>query len=312
MEKGPKYGLDRTLNTIADTERIGRVMGADIGVVVDSTADFPTGRVEKLGLHIVPIHIAIDGQDFLHGVNLTNEEVIVAMQEEREVKTSPPIPSEYADLFEALLKRYDRLLCLHVSSELSHCYTAAQRALQIMFEDEARRVQCVDTRTCTAGQALVAQRAAEMIRTGAAFEQLPDDLAFFIDNNRLYFTVDNLYWLKRAGKLNFFSSLMGSMLDVKPVVGLKNGTLSPLSKHRGTDSALASMADLVHEDYRLFRGDCDIWIAHADALDKARTLTALLEARIPAALGRVQLAEVGPTITAHAGPGCICVSVVPT
>ncbi|MGD8241929.1 MAG: DegV family protein, partial [Desulfobacterales bacterium] len=105
---------------------------------------------------------------------------------------------------------------------------------------------------------------------------------------------------------------MGSMLDVKPVVGLRNGKLSPLSKHRGADSALESMADLVHEDYRLFRGDCDIWIAHADAVDKARTLGALLEERIPAAVGRIQLAEVGPTITAHAGPGCICLSVVPT
>ena len=108
-----------------------------------------------------------------------------------------------------------------------------------------------------------------------------------------------------------FSSLMGSMLDVKPVVGLKNGKLSPRSKHRGTASALASMAVLVHEDYRLFHGDCDIWIAHANAADKAQTLTALLEERIPAARGRIQLAEVGPTITAHAGPGCICVSVVP-
>ncbi len=287
-------------------------MGADIGVVVDSTADFPAGRIEKLGLHIVPIHIAIDDQDFLHGVNLTNEEVVAAMQEEREVRTAPPIPSEYADLFEALLKQYERLLCLHVSSELSHCYTAAQRALQIMFEDEARRVRCVDTRTCTAGQALVAQRAAELIGNGATFEQLPEDLAFFIDNSRLYFTVDNLYWLKRAGKLNFFSSLMGGMLDVKPVVGLKKGLLAPLSKHRGIDSALAAMADLVHEDYRLFRGDCDIWIAHAEARDKAETLSTHLEDRIPAALDRIQLAEVGPTITAHAGPGCICVSIVPT
>ncbi|MDJ0874646.1 MAG: DegV family protein [Desulfobacterales bacterium] len=287
-------------------------MEARIGIVVDSTADFPAGLVAQWDFHIVPIHIAIDGQDFLHGVNLNNDDVIDAMEAERDVKTAPPIPSEYADLFEALLKKYDYLLTLHVSSELSHCYTAAQQALQIMFEDESNRIHSVDTRTCTTGQALVAMRAAELIRGGAEFSQLSEELAFFIDNSKLYFTVDNLYWLKRAGKLNFFSSLMGGMLDVKPLVGLNKGALAPLSKHRGVDAALEAMADHVHEDYRLYRGDCDIWIAHAAARDKAEALSAHLEEKIPAALDRIRLAEVGPTITAHAGPGCICVSIVPT
>ncbi|MGD9096931.1 MAG: DegV family protein [Desulfobacterales bacterium] len=287
-------------------------MGANIGIVVDSTADFPRGLAERWGLHIVPIHIAIDGQDFLHGVNLENADVIAAMASERDVKTSPPIPSEYADLFEALLRKYDHLLALHVSSELSNCYTAAQQALQIMFEDESARVVCVDTRTCTAGQALVALRAAERVRKGIAFSQLGQALAPFIENGKLYFTVDNLYWLKRAGKLHFFSSLVGGMLDVKPVIGLNQGTLAPLSKHRGVDTALEAIAERVHDDYRLFRGDCDIWIAHAAARDKAKALRAHLEERIPAALERIRLAEVGPTITAHAGPGCICASIVPT
>ncbi len=287
-------------------------MEADIGIVVDSTADFPEGKAEQWGLHIVPIHIAVDDQEFLHGVNIGNDEVIDALEAERDVKTSPPIPSEYADLFEALLKKYDYLLALHVSSELSHCYTAAQRALQIMYEDEAARVLSLDTRTCTTGQALLALRTAEMIRKGSGFSQLPEELAFFIDNSKLYFTVDNLYWLKRAGKLNLFSSLMGGMLDVKPVIGLNQGRLAPLSKHRGVDAALVAIADRVHDDYRLYRGDCDIWIAHAAARDKAETLGGHLEERIPAALDRIRVAEVGPTITAHAGPGCICVGIVPT
>ena len=287
-------------------------MGANIGIVVDSTADFPKGLVEQWGMHVVPIHIAIDGEEFLHGVNLDNDDVIAAMESDQEVKTSPPIPSEYADLFEALLKKYDHLLALHVSSELSNCYTAAQRALQIMFEDDSNRVISVDTRTCTTGQGLVAMRAAELVRKGTEFSQLAQDLAFFIENGKLYFTVENLYWLKRAGKLNFFSSLFGGMLDVKPVVGLNQGTLAPLSRHRGFDAALEAIADRVHDDYRRFRGDCDIWIAHADARDKAEVLDAFLEERIQAALDRIRLAEVGPTITAHAGPGCICASIIPT
>ena len=64
-------------------------------------------------------------------------------------------------------------------------------------------------------------------------DELLHELNFFMGNGSLYFTVDNLYWLKRAGRLNFFSSILGGMLDIKPVIGLKNGQLVPMTKHRG-------------------------------------------------------------------------------
>ena len=287
-------------------------MTEHIGIVVDSTADFPPGMVEALGLHMVPIHIVIDGKDYLHGVSIENEQVIDAMRAEREVHTSPPIPSEYADLLEDLLTRYDRLISLHVSQELSNCYTSVQQAIKLMYDDAAERVLPIDTRTCTAGQALIVKRAAEMLQRGVALDELLRELEFFKSNSSLYFTVDNLYWLKRAGKLNFFSSILGGMLDIKPVIGLRQGQLVPLTKHRGHGAALASIAEKAHEDYRRHRGECEIWIAHAAAEDKRDQLLTELEREMPAAVDGIRTVEVGPTITAHAGPGCIALSVMPT
>lgn len=287
-------------------------MTEQIGIVVDSTADFPPDMAADMGVHIVPIHITIDGKDHLHGVSIENKQVIAAMQEDRDVHTSPPIPSEYADVLEKLLDRYDRLLSFHVSKELSNCYTSVQRAIQLLFDDAARRVIPIDTRTCTVGQALIVKRAAEMLQQGLPMDELLYELNFFMGNGSLYFTVDNLYWLKRAGRLNFFSSIFGGMLDIKPVIGLKSGQLVPMTKHRGHEAALVSLAQMAADDYRRHRGDCEIWIAHAAAEDKRDRLMAELEQEIPVALDGIRVAEVGPTITAHAGPGCIALSVMPT
>jgi len=122
--------------------------------VVDSTADFPSGMTEALGLHIVPIHISVDGQDHRHGVDILNQQILSAMREGRDVVTSPPIPSEYTDIFENLLARYDRLISLHVSRQLSKCFISAQSAIRLFYEETAARIKAVDTRTCTIGQAL--------------------------------------------------------------------------------------------------------------------------------------------------------------
>jgi DegV family protein with EDD domain len=282
-----------------------------IGLVVDSTADFPLGMADALGLHIVPIHIMIDGKDHRHGIDIQNAQILAAMREGREVSTAPPIPSEYTDVFETLLTNYDRLISLHVSRQLSKCFVSAQSAVQLFFEETAARLKAVDTRTCTVGQALLVHRARAMLQEGLGMEELVRELDFYINNSSLYFTVDNLYWLKRAGRLNFFSSALGGMLDIKPVIGLKNGKLYPLSKHRGFEAALEAIAAFTREDYRLHRGECDIWLAHAEARDKVDYLLHKLEEWIPAAMDRIRIAEIGPTISAHAGPGCICLSVVP-
>jgi DegV family protein with EDD domain len=282
-----------------------------IGIVVDSTADFPAGMAAELGLHVVSIHIAVDGDDYRHGVTITNAEVMTALREDRSVDTSPPLPIEYADVFEQLLEDCDHVLSFHVSSALSNCFASAQGAIQLMFDDAAERVTPIDTRTCTAGQGQIVQRAVQLLQEGMARADLLHELDFLRSNSSLYFTGENLYWLKRAGRLNFVSSILGGMLDVKPVIGLHQGKLVPLTKDRGHEAALASVAQRTHEDYQRHNGECDIWIAHAAAQYKCDRLMAELRRILPAAVDRIRIAEVGPTIAAHAGPGCIALSVMP-
>ncbi|MGD9331051.1 MAG: DegV family protein [Desulfobacterales bacterium] len=286
-------------------------MAERIGIVVDSSADFPAGMIQALGVHVIPIHIVIDGQDYLHGVSIDNDRVIAAMRADRDINILPPIPSEYVDRMEKLLRHYDRLISFHASRELSNSYISVQRALQLMFDDAAERITTVDTRTCTIGKALIVKRAVEMLRRHQTVDALLHDLAYFLSNGRLYLAVDDHSGLKRGGRLNFFSSMVGGMLDIKPVLELTKGRLVPLSKHRGLDAALASLARYAHEDYRRHHGACEVWIAHAADKEKRDRLLTEMELEMPAALDNLQRAEIGPSVAAQAGPGCLALGLMP-
>jgi len=114
----------------------------NIAFVTDSTADFPDGAVEKLGLHIIPIHILINGNDFLHDVTISNQDVIDHMKIKLEVKTAPPMPGEYSYVYERLLtkEKYDKVVSFHVSDNLSNCYKSAKNSLKLLDETISKNI----------------------------------------------------------------------------------------------------------------------------------------------------------------------------
>ena len=124
-------------------------MAQRIGIVVDSTADFPIEVAEDLQIHIVPVHIFIDGKDYLHGDTISNQQVIDSLHQHKEVKTAPPFPAEYSDLYTRIGHRYDTILSFHVSSELSDCYSSAKNSVRILYDDIAQKIEMVDTQNVT-------------------------------------------------------------------------------------------------------------------------------------------------------------------
>lgn len=281
-----------------------------IGIVTDSAADFPDGVAEKLEINIIPNHIIIDGKDYLHGVTISNQDVVDCLNDDRDVKTAPPFPSEYADFFEKIADKYDIILSFHVSSDLSECYKSANNSMRIISNKAAEKVALIDTKNVSVGQSLVVKKAAELKKKYDSPDSMKKYLEPFIKNSMLLFTVENLYWLKRAGKLNFFSSLMGNFLNVKPVIGLKNGKLVPMGKHKGKESAVEEMVKLALEEYVKFGQSQDIWIAHADALEEAVRMQETMIGLSSDMRSNIRVIEIGPTIAAHTGPGCLCLGMV--
>lgn len=285
-------------------------MTKTIGVAVDSPADFPPGVVKQLDLNICPVHILVDGADYLHGVNITNKQVIDYLKNKRDVSTSPLLPNEFADIFENLTDRYDHLISLHISSKLSGNFASAKNSLRLLYPDQADRITLIDTGNVTVGQGLLAKRAVELIRKGVPAEEIEAKLKPYMEHGLLFFAVDNLFWLKRSGKLTGFSAMMGSLLNVKPIINLQDTKLVAAGTEHGKVSAVNKLINLATETALKQPADYEIWVGHADALESAVYVQTRVASALDIMMAEIQIAEVGPTIAAHAGPGSLCLGML--
>jgi len=282
-----------------------------IGLICDSTADFPKGLEEELGLHILPVHIMVDGQDHLHGRTISNREVVEALRKKREVFTKPFFPHECADFFEDLLDRYDRVVSFHLSTELSGNYNSAIAALNLMFEDEARRIKVMDLRGVSVSLGLVVKKAVELLHEDDNVDTLDTRLQPYLRDQFLGFTVQDLDWLKKGGRVSAFAAFVGGMLDIKPIIRLENAQLIPTDRMRGKKPALKRLVDMAETQYRKLDGNCDIWVAYNDNLDEAMVTRDRLANRLARRAEDIHLAEVGATISVHTGPGAVCIAMSP-
>ena len=286
-------------------------MNKNIGIVVDSTADFPEGATDKFGIHTIPIHIDIDGTDYLHGIDINNQQIIRALRKDKQAKTSPPIPSEYADTFEKLAHQYDAVISLHVSSELSNCFVSASQGRKILPDDVAVKIHLIDTRNFSIGQSLIVIKVIQMLRKGIGPGEVLPRLKPLLRRVFLLFSVDNLYWLKRSSKLNFMSGFFGGILDMKPLIGLKDGALHPVQKRRGTKGVMEGMLQQLTAKFEQYQNACDIWLAHADAKENIELLRDMVMSQTGKSKKELRIIDIGPTITAHAGPGSLCLAMIP-
>ena len=286
-------------------------MSEKIGFVCDSTADFPSGLAKKLHIHTLPVHIMVDEKDHLHGVSISNNEVIKKMQKKKDVYTKPFYPFECADCYEKLLGSYDKLVSFHLSTELSGCYKSAVSGRRLLFREDADRIKVLDLGSVSVSLGLVVRKAVEMLKEDGDFATIEKRLEPYRKNTFMGFTVENLKWLKKGGRVSAFAAFVGGMLDIKPIINLDHAKLVPIEKHRGKKPALKRLVTMAAEKCRQFKGNCDIWLAYAGNLDEALITREKLAAQTGKKPEDMQMAEVGATISVHAGPGSVCIAMTP-
>jgi len=286
-------------------------MSEKIGFVCDSTADFPAGLAKKLRIHTLPVHIQVGEKDHLHGVSISNNDVIEKMLKNKDVSTKPFFPFECADYYERLLGKYDKIVSFHLSTELSGCYKSAVNAHKLLFSDDAERIKILDLGSVSVSLGLVVKKAVELLRQDGNLATIEQRLAPYKKHTFMGSTVDNLKWLKKGGRVSAFSAFVGGMLDIKPIINLNNAKLVPIEKHRGKKPALKRLVTMASEKYQQLKGNCSIWLAYAGNLDEALLTREKLAERLGKKADEIQLAEVGATISVHAGPGSVCIAMSP-
>lgn len=287
-------------------------MSEKIGILADSTADFPEGLTEELDIRHAPIHIVIDGVTYLDGINISKKEVIGHMKKGADIYTTPPSPSEYADIYDDMLCQYDRVLSLHVSRQFSNCYKSALNSRNLLFQDQEDKVKVIDTENVTGGHAMIAKKARELFSEGVPFQDIDKYLKPFINNSPVCFAVEDLKWLRKGGRLSTLSAVFGNMLNIKPVIGLIKAELKPVGKYRGKGQAIEGMIKKAVQITDQISNEYEIWVSHIDDQQSVELMQSELSEKLNKDISEIRMVEIGSTIAVHAGPGCCGWAIMPS
>ena len=279
-------------------------MGSAVAVVTDSTAHLPPGLAERHGLRVVPLQLAVGGVARDEG-DITTAEAAQALKEWRPITTSRPAPERFADTYRAAADAgATAIVSVHLSAAMSGTVDAARLAAA----DAPVPVTVVDSGTLGLGLGFAALTASAAALTGAAADQVADAAARRAALTRTLIYVDTLEHLRRGGRIGAAATLLGSALMVKPLLGITDGRITPLEKVRTSSRALARLEELAVAEAA--DRPVDLGVQHLAAAARAEALADRLRDRIPRAHD-VHVAEVGPVVGAHVGPGMIGVVVAP-
>lgn len=274
-------------------------------IVTDSACDLPAAMLQELDVTVTPLHLLFKGQNLPDTVEDSFIADFYAGMRAGEVsKTSAVNPEHWAELLEPALAAGQDALVLAFSSGLSTTYQSAVIAAQELLEKYPdRKIRVVDTLCAALGEGLLVWHTCKKRDQGLSLDQLAD----WVEENKMYsshwFTVDDLVYLKRGGRVSAATAMVGTMLKIKPVLHMdENGKLVSMIKARGRKAAIET---LVQQMLMLGQGfdNETVFICHADCIEDALKLKELVLEKTDAK--NVFIGNLGAVIGSHAGPGTL-------
>jgi DegV family protein with EDD domain len=279
------------------------VTNRTVAIVTDSTADLPSELARKRSITVVPLTLHFEGKSLLDGVDITPADFYRQLPAATtHPTTSQPSAGRFAETYAALLKDHDAIVSVHISEKLSGTYASARQGADLT---DPKRVHVIDSELASMSLGLLTLAASELAAKGADAESIENKVLAMRDQVQTYFSVATLEFLRRGGRIGRASALLGSVLQVKPVLCIRDGLVTPLERVRTFDRALTRVIELVRAVDR-GQGVCAI-VGHADAEDAAERVARELE---PIA-ETLMIQPLGPVVGAHAGPGVVGVGCYP-
>ena len=273
-------------------------------IVTDNCCDFSTAMYEELDLAVVPLVVRFQNKEVSQYSEKWLKKMYAGMREGEVATTSAVNPQGWEEVIESVLAEGKDALVLTFSSGLSTTYQSAVIAATELAEKYPdRKIRVVDTLCASLGQGLLVWYACKKRDEGMGFEELGD----WCESNKLnlchWFTVDDLMFLKRGGRVSAATALVGTMLQIKPVLHVDDeGHLINVAKARGRKAAIEALAKKVGETGLPGENDT-VFISHGDCIDDVKILEAILKEKY--GIKNVFTYYVGAVIGSHSGPGTL-------
>ena len=270
---------------------------AQIGFVVDSTADIPQEYVEKYGFEVVPLYVTLDGKTYKDGVDLSQAQLHAQLRGTESVpSTAAPNPNDYIQAFTRAAERADHIICITLSAGMSSSYQSANVARQSLPDHD---ITIVDSGTVAIVEGRIAIDAAQAAEAGADKAAVVARIERRKSQTFQVFTAATLKYLRRSGRVNMVSYMVGSALRIKPLFTFKNGRGESYGQAMSSDSAYIKIVN----DAAARFGNTPVVaaIAHADAPQEAEKIRQRAEKKLN--ITDLIVSDVGPILVAHGGPG---------
>ncbi len=274
----------------------------DIAVLTDSVASLPEAFMKNLHISTVAYYIH-RGQDVLRDlVTIQRDEFLHWLATARAMPTTAsPGPGDYVEAYDGLAKQGIReIISIHMSAKMSAAYEGAMVAKSMIKNVwPSLRVEVIDSRNAALCQGWMVMEAARAAVSGMSVDAICARVRSMIPVSHMIQTADTLKYLYMGGRIGRAQSLLGTMLNIKPLIGIEDGEIVPLGKAHSRGQAYAMMADIVAE--MVGRSKAKIGYLHAGALKEAERLKALVEAKVEVV--ESFFGELSPALAVHTGPG---------
>ncbi|HEX6122187.1 MAG TPA: DegV family protein, partial [Ktedonobacterales bacterium] len=268
-----------------------------VRIVVDSTSDIPPERAKRLGIIVVPEIVLFGDEAFLDGVDLDGPAFYQKLATSRVMPTtSAPSPAQFEETYRQVIRDgATGVLSLHIASTFSATVSAASGAAELVTRETGVPIEVIDTGTVSGGFGLPAELVAQAARDGGSLADLKRRAVDLCQRAQVYAVLDTLEFLQRGGRIGRASALMGTLLNVKPLIAVREGQVVPVEKVRTRAKAQERLGELVA---RLGALEAAAVVeSEAGAGEGLRAMVARHFA------GPIETFALGPVVGTHAGPG---------
>ncbi len=278
-------------------------------IVTESTADLTPELIDRFKITVIPMRFSFGDKEYYNypdNRELSSEDFYQKLREGHVSTTTAINMSQFEEAFLPILERGEDILYLGFSSGLSSTYgTAVVVSEQLKEQYPSRKIVVIDTLAASMGEGLLVCLAAIQKQNGASLTEVVDWVHAHILKLCHWFTVDDLMYLYRGGRVNALAAHVGTAFGIKPILHVDNeGHLIPAAKVRGRKQSIEALADKIGE-LGTDVSEQIIFIGHAEAADAAQTLAEMINSRFSPK--EIQIASIGPVVGSHTGPGLVSV-----
>lgn len=281
----------------------------NVAIVTDSNSGISQAEAKELGIYVIPMPFLVDGKLYFEDVDMNKEQFYHFLENDADLSTSQPSPGDMMDLWDKLLKEYDEIVHIPMSSGLSaSCSTAMGLA-----RDYDGKVQVVDNQRISVTMQQSVMDAKHLVAAGKSAAQIKEILEKEALESSIYLMVDTLKYLKKGGRITPSAALLGSALNLKPILQIQGDKLDAYKKVRGVKAAKKNMLEAMKKDVEgrfsdyVTKGQLKLHVAYTTDEETARQWKEEVQSVFP----DIAISRMDPlsfSVTCHTGPGVLAIA----